>query len=139
MINPQTETLKPKQHFEILDGLRGIAALAIVFFHFMEIVYTPDKNFIAHGFLAVDFFFCLSGFVIAYAYNDRIGKMKLTDFFKLRLIRLHPLVIFGAVLGLLAFMFDPFGGQPEKYETGKLILILLASVFLIPFPVMARA
>jgi peptidoglycan/LPS O-acetylase OafA/YrhL len=133
----KTETLKPKQHFEILDGLRGVAALAIVFFHFMEIVYPPQENFIAHGFLAVDFFFCLSGFVIAYAYHDRIGKMKLTDFFALRLIRLHPLVVFGSVLGLLAFLFDPFGGHPETYETGRLILIFLASVFLIPFPVMA--
>jgi peptidoglycan/LPS O-acetylase OafA/YrhL len=67
--------LKPKQHFEILDGLRGIAALSIVLFHFMEIVYQPSKNFIAHGFLAVDFFFCLSGFVIAYAYHqERIEK-----------------------------------------------------------------
>jgi len=131
------ESSKPKQHFEILDGLRGIAAVAIVIFHFMEIVHPPNENFIAHGFLAVDFFFCLSGFVIAYAYHDRIDKMKLTDFFKLRLIRLHPLVVFGSVLGLLAFLFDPFGGHPETYETGKLILIFLASVFLIPFPVMA--
>ncbi|MFH6957450.1 acyltransferase family protein [Flavobacterium aquidurense] len=137
MTQTTTETLKPKQHFEILDGLRGVAALAIVFFHFMEIVYPPKENFIAHGFLAVDFFFCLSGFVIAYAYNDRIEKMKLSDFFTLRLIRLHPLVVFGSVLGLLAFLFDPFGGHPETYETGKLILIFLASVFLIPFPVMA--
>src|ERR1700759_926130 len=102
--------LKTKQHFEILDGLRGIAALAIVMFHFMEWVYTDySKNFIGHGFLAVDFFFCLSGFVIGYAYDDRILQMGILNFFKSRLIRLHPLVIFGSILGLLAFLFDPFG------------------------------
>ena len=57
--------LHTKRHFEILDGLRGIAALAVVIFHFMEWVFTDfNKNFIGHGFLAVDFFFCLSGFVI---------------------------------------------------------------------------
>ena len=58
----QPEILKTKQHFEILDGLRGIAALAIVIFHFMEWIY-PDfsKNFIGHGFLSLVFFFCLSG------------------------------------------------------------------------------
>ncbi len=129
--------LKPKRHFEILDGLRGIAALSIVLFHFMEIVYQPSKNFIAHGFLAVDFFFCLSGFVIAYAYHqERIEKMGIAAFFKTRLIRLHPLVIFGSVLGLLAFLFDPFSSHPETYETGKLILIFLASVFLVPFQAM---
>ena len=81
------DLLKTKQHFEILDGLRGIAALAIVAFHFMEWVF-PDfsKNFIGHGFLAVDFFFCLSGFVIGYAYDDRIRKMGVGEFFKSRLI-----------------------------------------------------
>lgn len=130
------ELLKTKQHFEILDGLRGIAAIAVVIFHFMEVVYTPDKNFIAHGFLAVDFFFCLSGFVIGYAYDDRIKKMGLLTFFKSRLIRLHPLVILGSILGLLAFLYDPFGGHSELYNSGKVILIFLASAFLIPYPVM---
>src|SRR5215213_4364642 len=91
--------LNTKQHFEILDGLRGIAALAVVIFHFMEWVFTDvSKNFIGHGFLAVDFFFCLSGFVIGYAYDDRIAKMGLRRFFTSRIIRLHPLVIAGSIL-----------------------------------------
>lgn len=129
--------LQTKQHFEILDGLRGIASLAVVVFHFMEWVYTdPGKNFIGHGFLAVDFFFCLSGFVIAYAYDDRIAKMGIPGFFKSRVIRLHPLVIAGSVLGLLAFLFDPFGGDPGLFSTGKIILLFVCSALLIPFPVM---
>lgn len=134
-INP--EILQSKHHFEILDGLRGVAALAIVCFHFMEVAY-PDatKNFIGHGFLAVDFFFCLSGFVIAYAYDDRIGKMGLWEFFKSRIIRLHPLIILGAVLGLLAFLFDPFGGSADSYSAGKIFMIFMSTVLLIPFPVM---
>ncbi|HEY4326860.1 MAG TPA: acyltransferase [Mucilaginibacter sp.] len=131
------EILKTKQHFEILDGLRGVAALAIVVFHFMEWAISDySKNFIGHGFLAVDFFFCLSGFVIAYAYDDRIAKMGVVEFFKSRLIRLHPLVISGSVLGLLAFLFDPFGGHTELLGAGKITLLFLASVLLIPFPVM---
>jgi len=121
----------------MLDGLRGVAALCVVTFHFMEWVYTPDKNFIGHGFLAVDFFFCLSGFVIGYAYDDRMGKMGVLEFFKSRLIRLHPLVISGSVLGLLAFLFDPFGGHPELYSTGKIILAFFCSMLLIPLPVIA--
>jgi peptidoglycan/LPS O-acetylase OafA/YrhL len=134
---PAATILQTKQHFEILDGLRGVAALAVVTFHFMEWVYTPDKNFIGHGFLAVDFFFCLSGFVIGYAYDDRIAKMGVLEFFKSRIIRLHPLVISGSVLGLLAFLFDPFGGHPELYSTGKIILTFLCSMLLIPFPVIS--
>lgn len=94
-----------KKHFELLDGLRGIAALAVVIFHFMEMFITDfSKNFIAHGYLAVDFFFCLSGFVVAYAYDERIQQMSLKDFFRIRLIRLHPLVILGSI-GFAIFYF----------------------------------
>ncbi len=129
--------LQSKQHFEILDGLRGIAAIAVVVFHFMEWIFSDySKNFIGHGFLAVDFFFCLSGFVIGYAYDNRIGQMGVLEFFKSRLIRLHPLVILGTVLGLLGFLFDPFVSQAGLYGLGKLILLILCSVLLIPFPIM---
>lgn len=130
-------TLEAKQHFVILDGLRGVAALAIVIFHFMEWV-VPDfnKNFIGHGFLAVDFFFCLSGFVIAYAYDNRMERPGVKEFFRRRLIRLHPLVIVGSVLGLLAFMVDPFESPSPVYDTGKLALLFACSILLIPLPVM---
>src|SRR6476660_2588287 len=134
--NESQVILKTKKHFEILDGLRGIAALAVVIFHFMEWVF-PDysQNFIGHGFLAVDFFFCLSGFVIGYAYDNRIGKMGVGEFFKSRLIRLHPLVVLGSVLGLLGFLLDPFA-SPIAYNAGKLLLLFVCSVLLLPFPVM---
>lgn len=126
--------LNTKQHFEVLDGLRGVAAVAVVIFHFMEIV-VPDstKNFIAHAYLAVDFFFCLSGFVIAYAYDNKLEKIGAIRFFKLRLIRLHPLVIIGSVLGLLTFVFDPFSNLHTAYGSGKTFLMFLASCLLIPY------
>ncbi len=93
MQQADTGILQTRPHFDMLDGLRGIAALAVVLFHFMEIVFTDySKNFIGHGFLAVDFFFCLSGFVIGYAYDTRIEKMGLRSFFTARLIRLHPFI-----------------------------------------------
>ncbi|MEN0054778.1 MAG: acyltransferase [Mucilaginibacter sp.] len=126
--------LRSKQHFEILDGLRGVAAVAVVIFHFMEIA-VPDytKSFIAHAYLAVDFFFCLSGFVIAYAYDQRLKKMGLLQFFKLRLIRLHPLVIIGSVIGLMAFVFDPFSNLYQAYAD-KTFFMFLASCFMVPYP-----
>ena len=62
---------------------------------------------INHGYLAVDFFFILSGFVISYAYDDRWTKgFSLKDFLKRRIIRLHPMVIMGAVIGAITFMLQ---------------------------------
>lgn len=127
-----------RKHFEVLDGLRGIAALAVVIFHFMEWI-EPDysKSFIGHGFLAVDFFFCLSGFVIAYAYDDRIGKLGLREFFRSRFIRLHPLVVLGSVLGLLGFFFNPYGSEAQHPDIFRITEIFICSILLVPFPTMA--
>jgi peptidoglycan/LPS O-acetylase OafA/YrhL len=128
--------LTTKRHFAILDGLRGVAALAVVIFHFMEWIFTdPSTNFIGHGFLAVDFFFCLSGFVIGYAYDDRIQQMGVGSFFKARLIRLHPLVVLGSVLGLLGFLLDPFA-LPLAQDPFRIALLFIASVLLVPVPIM---
>jgi peptidoglycan/LPS O-acetylase OafA/YrhL len=131
--------LPAKRHFMALDGLRGIAALVVVIFHFMEMAISDySKLFIGHGFLAVDFFFCLSGFVIGYAYDDRVGTMGIWPFLKVRLIRLHPLVLFGSVLGLITLLLDPFRGEPLGYSVGRLGLMLMASIFLIPYPTMQQ-
>ena len=89
--------LASKPKYEILDGLRGVAAMLVVAFHLFE-TYSkgPAFQIINHGYLAVDFFFVLSGFVIGYAYDDRWGKsLTLKNFFKRRLIRLHPMVVMG--------------------------------------------
>lgn len=124
-----------KPHFEVLDGLRGVAAIAVVVFHFMEIA-IPDyhNNFIAHAYLAVDFFFCLSGFVIAYAYDEKLAVIGIAGFIKRRLIRLHPLVIIGSVLGLLTFLFDPFSDLHLTYAN-KTWLLFICSCLMIPLPV----
>ncbi len=93
-----------KPHYDILDGLRGVAAITVVCFHIFEAYATShlDQN-INHGYLAVDFFFILSGFVVGYAYDNRWGAMKTKDFIKRRIIRLHPMVIMGALIGAIMF------------------------------------
>lgn len=68
--------LESKPRYEILDGLRGVAALVVVCYHLIECYPAEQVNkFFSHGYLAVDFFFALSGFVLGYAYDDRWGKM----------------------------------------------------------------
>ena len=96
-----------KPHYNILDGLRGVAAITVVWFHIFEAFATShlDQR-INHGYLAVDFFFILSGFVVGYAYDDRWGTMKTKDFIMRRIIRLHPMVVMGAVIGAIMFYFQ---------------------------------
>ena len=98
--------LPSKPRYEILDGLRGVAALMVVTFHLFETYSSgPAHQIINHGYLAVDFFFVLSGFVIGYAYDDRWNRMTLGTFFKRRLTRLHPMVIAGTLIGASLFFF----------------------------------
>jgi len=96
-----------KPHYNILDGLRGVAAITVVCFHLFEAFATShlDQR-INHGYLAVDFFFILSGFVVGYAYDDRWKKMTTKDFIKRRIIRLHPMVVMGTIIGAIMFYFQ---------------------------------
>lgn len=96
-----------KPHYPILDGLRGVAALTVVCFHVFEAFATShlDQQ-INHGYLAVDFFFILSGFVVGYAYDDRWKTMTIGGFLKRRFIRLHPMVVIGSIIGAVMFYYQ---------------------------------
>jgi peptidoglycan/LPS O-acetylase OafA/YrhL len=125
-----------KTHFEVLDGLRGSAAFLIVAFHIIGIPlgFNNSKNVLHHAYLAVDFFFGLSGFVVGYAYDDRWSRMTMFQFFKLRLIRLQPLVVLGATMGLASYLLDPYGKHLQQTPLVTLLLAYLASLLLIPSP-----
>lgn len=100
--------MKPYR-YEILDGLRGVAALMVVVFHMSEAFsYDPVFKHLNHGYLCVDFFYVLSGFVIGFAYEGRMksGLMSRWDFLKARFIRLQPMVLFGILLGAGLFFFQ---------------------------------
>lgn len=125
-----------KNHYEILDGLRGVAAVIVVVFHLLETFSGGDnlKQIVNHGYLAVDFFFVLSGFVIGYAYDDRWGKLTLKDFFKRRFIRLHPMIIIGMLIGAATFYFQDSSFFPgiSQVPIWKMLLITLIGLTLIP-------
>ena len=116
-----------KPHYNILDGLRGIAALTVVCFHLFEAFATShlDQR-INHGYLAVDFFFILSGFVVGYAYDDRWKKMTVAEFLKRRFIRLHPMVVMGAVIGAVMFYFQ--GCSVWDVSTVSISMLLVATL-----------
>lgn len=127
-----------KPHYELLDGLRGVAALLVVFYHIFEgLSFAAGGTLITtinHGYLAVDFFFILSGFVIGYAYDDRWKRnMTLGDFFTRRLIRLHPMIIMGTIIGAITFCIQgSVQWDGSHVATSAVMLALLAAMFFIP-------
>lgn len=135
-----------KQHYVLLDGLRGVAALMVLWYHIFEGFAFAEGSIIEtfnHGHLGVDFFFILSGFVISYAYDDRwhIGKSQKTKgksltlgkFIKRRLIRLHPMLVMGAFIGLITFLIQ--GGVKWDGSSTPLhwtLIAFLLTLFFIP-------
>lgn len=135
------QPIKPR--YEVLDGLRGVAALIVLCYHICEAIAfaplnstTPEQG-LYHGFLAVDFFFILSGFVMGYAYDERLadGSMTLRSFIRRRLVRLHPMVVMGVVMGVVAYLIQ--GGQTwdgTHVATSVLMLSTLLALFCLPTP-----
>src|SRR5690554_8185683 len=78
--NSSSSLTETKPQYHILNGLRGVAAIMVIWYHIFEAFATSpiDQKF-NHGYLAVDFFFVLSGFVIGYAYDNRWPKMKRSE------------------------------------------------------------
>lgn len=127
-----------KPHYEILDGLRGVAAIVVVIFHIFETFSNGDhvKQIINHGYLAVDFFFMLSGYVISYAYDNRWNQMTTKDFFVRRLVRLQPMIIMGTMVGACLFYFQQSEGLGwggiSTTPVWKLILVMLIGMTVLP-------
>lgn len=141
-VQASTQFADTKPHYELLDGLRGVAAILVLIYHIFEgFAFAESTNgegsglitTLNHGHIAVDFFFILSGFVISYAYDDRWGKMSLGGFFKRRLIRLHPMLIMGAVIGVISFLLT--GCQQWSGEVTPIswvMIALLLTIFMVP-------
>jgi peptidoglycan/LPS O-acetylase OafA/YrhL len=104
----------------LLDGLRGLCALLIVFFHFHMV----GDGLHSHAYLAVDVYFLLSGFVVASAYEARLKSgAGVGWFFGVRMARLYPLYVFGLVLGaLVALPFQPAPAVGAAFARGLFFL-----------------
>lgn len=132
-MNQNIDTGKPR--YELLDGLRGVAAMLVIWYHFFEgFATSPTDQMMNHGYLAVDFFFVLSGFVLGYAYDDRWKNgLTVRRFLLRRVIRLQPLVVLTVIIGAVAYILQgsvKWDGTPVPLST--LLPALLLGVFLIP-------
>ena len=130
--------LPSKPRYEILDGLRGVAAAIVLLYHHFDnySLGSPLTAPVNHGYLAVDFFFILSGYVVGYAYDDRWNRMSFKDFAKRRLIRLHPMIIFATFVGILFFYFGAGDTFPliKDASAAMVLVCALMGLFMIPVP-----
>ena len=120
-----------RQRFEALDGMRGVAAFAVLLYHCGS--YLGGFPSFRHGFLSVDLFFVLSGFVIAFSYEQRLSAgLPLRGFLRARAKRLLPVHFWAmGVLTLVAFAAHAeFGGRSGFDPSRVLLLALMNSLFI---------
>ncbi len=92
------------KRFDLLDGLRGVAAIAVMLHHYTQ---HTGRDWFGGAWVAVDLFFVLSGFVIAHSYSKKIlGGMSFREFMLARFVRLGPLYILGLAMGLCAVLLS---------------------------------
>ncbi len=125
------------REFHTLDGMRGVAALAVGALHmpsFTHASWFGDDGSLQCAFLGVDMFFVLSGFVIAHAYERRLASgMALSEFLKLRTRRLGPLYFLGVVVAIVQ-MTAARVMHPNAWNAVDLVLAGLTALLVIPIP-----
>ena len=121
------------RHYLALDGLRGVAALFVACLHiclYFRLAFCPY-----HAYLAVDFFFMLSGVVIAHAYDRHLrGHMSIRKFLTIRLIRLYPLALLGILLGTAVFLWSAHTGSGVSPAT--VLQAAFTNALFLPSPAM---
>ncbi len=119
-----TETKSGPARYVTLDAMRGVAAIVVVMGHLGETLGTWSPHFF---FIAVDLFFVLSGFVLALNYDHRFAAgMPALQFMRLRAIRLFPLAMIGAALGLCSQLVGDASPSAWAHATVSFLLTVLA-------------
>ena len=115
------------QRFETLDGMRGLCALIVAVYHAGYFLHVPQ--FPAHGWLGVDMFFVLSGFVIALTYEERLlSGMGLANFLMGRAKRLLPIQTVGTLVCALSII--PFYWMHHELQ---FVAAVVSTILLIPY------
>jgi peptidoglycan/LPS O-acetylase OafA/YrhL len=125
-----------RDHYAALDGLRAFAAVSVVLFHLGHWLNAPWLATNSH--LAVDVFFCLSGFVLPLAYEDRLRtSLSPLQFLRIRLIRLMPLMILATVVSALYVLFR-WHVNSSPHSNTELLLATFLGIVDVPFLAASR-
>ena len=118
-----------------LDAMRGVAAIMVVLYHLSDLAFAVAPG----GYLAVDFFFALSGFVLARAYERPLQNgMPVKTFIEKRIIRLYPLFIIGVAFGVVKAASKALSADPTAPSLPAIAISLVLEAFMLPSPFMGE-
>ncbi len=135
MLRKGQNGVNQKEHaFLVLDGLRGVAAVSVMIYHYSGQLHDEFTPWLPNAFLAVDFFFVLSGFIVAYAYEHRLmAGEPAAQFMLRRFIRLYPLYWLGTTLPLLMqAAIGLLSGQSGASSCSRLVFPYILNVLFLP-------
>jgi peptidoglycan/LPS O-acetylase OafA/YrhL len=123
-----TRASSERHRFHVLDGMRGVAAIMVMAFH-----YFSPLPYLKNAFIAVDFFFILSGFVICHAYGDKLDQgMSFGDFVTRRVGRLYPFLLIGILVGA-PFLYLERVNNFNGFTMRDFIVTLVSNILFVPY------
>lgn len=122
---------KQSEIFHGLDVLRGYAAIIVVIYHARSRI---DAPILSGGYLAVDLFFLMSGFVIAHSYDQKLPYLGFWGFLRARAIRLYPLYVLGTAIGLFVILAIWHFGKARSFGLTEIFSALVLNLLFIPSP-----
>jgi peptidoglycan/LPS O-acetylase OafA/YrhL len=122
-----TPLVKParKPPLPALTGIRTLLAFNIVLFHFTPPYLGPVRPFVEHGFVFVNVFFLISGFVLSYNYFDRGRNLVKRDFWMARFSRLYPVYLLVLLISLPMLQLEWHSRSPTEFWQGLILTPLL--------------
>lgn len=121
----------PPTRFYALDAIRGLAALAVVLYHYTQ---HNGLHWLHGAWVAVDIFFMLSGFVLMHSYSKKVAQgMTVKAFLYSRLARLGPMYLVGISLGILAALYSIYSASQNLIHPDNLIKAALLNLALLPY------
>ncbi|WP_229203013.1 acyltransferase family protein [Burkholderia ambifaria] len=130
MVDPLLIMATHKQKFEILDGLRGIAAISVMLMHFLQDLPIP---ILQSAYLSVDVFFMLSGFILTYSYGEKLRQASWRgEYVKRRVIRLYPMICIGLTIGFVSLVVMRANAS-AAFSFGNLAAATGQNYFLVPY------
>lgn len=118
-----------RKHFAALDGIRGIAAIAVVLYHSYE-----DGGIVPNGLAAVDLFFILSGFVVGMAYDDELrDTMSFREFMIRRVVRLYPMIFLASILSVAIAVGHNIISPSNSHPWSEIVIAGVLSTLCLPY------